>query len=192
MDEGDQRRANGRRGSYHRWFCWELFIYPPRWDPGLSQDLVNRQATTILFYVSSLILCIIGNQFCGTFRPPITWHSSSSSFPMQTDRVVEKSHAIRKGYIFLRWSCISIQESKKLHKHCKSWSWFWDACRMALFVISYGKGPCDGVEGTVKRLAARASVQRPYENHIQTSLQLFEWVTDNIKGVHFAMLQARK
>ena len=28
---------------------------------------------------------------------------------------------------------------------------------------SHGKGACDGVGGTVKRLAARASLQRPYE-----------------------------
>ncbi len=40
------------------------------------------------------------------------------------------------------------------------------------FATSHGKGPCDEVRGTVKRLAARASLQRPYENQIQTLLQL--------------------
>ena len=54
------------------------------------------------------------------------------------------------------------------------------------FATSHRKGPCDGVGGTVKRLAARASLQRPFENQIQTPLQLFEWAKDNIKGVHFA------
>ena len=32
------------------------------------------------------------------------------------------------------------------------------------FATSHGKGPCDGVGGTVKGLAARANLQRPYEN----------------------------
>ena len=54
------------------------------------------------------------------------------------------------------------------------------------FATSHGKGPCDGVGGTVKRLAARASLQRPYDNQIQTALQLFQWAKDNIKSIHFA------
>ena len=40
------------------------------------------------------------------------------------------------------------------------------------FATAHGKGPCDGVGGTVKREAARASLQRPYENHIITPFQL--------------------
>ena len=31
---------------------------------------------------------------------------------------------------------------------------------------SHGKGACDGVGGTVKRLAARVSLQRPYDQQI--------------------------
>ena len=40
---------------------------------------------------------------------------------------------------------------------------------------SHGKGPCDGAGGTVKRLAVRASLQRAYDNHITTPLQLFQF-----------------
>ena len=54
------------------------------------------------------------------------------------------------------------------------------------FAISHVKGPCDGVGGAVKRLAARASLQRPYEDQIQTPMQLFEWTKESIKSVHFA------
>ena len=50
---------------------------------------------------------------------------------------------------------------------------------------SHGKGACDGVGGTVKRLAAHASLQRPYDQQIMTALQLFEWASDNIKGTVF-------
>ena len=51
--------------------------------------------------------------------------------------------------------------------------------------MAHGKGPCDGVGGTVKRLAARASLQRPFENQILTPLQLYEWAVKNISGIHF-------
>ena len=50
---------------------------------------------------------------------------------------------------------------------------------------SHGKGACDGVGGTVKRLAARASLQRPYDQQIMTALQLFEWASNNIQGTIF-------
>ena len=50
---------------------------------------------------------------------------------------------------------------------------------------SHGKGACDGLGGTVKRLAARASLQRPYDEQIMTPRQLFEWASDNIPAVSF-------
>jgi hypothetical protein len=53
------------------------------------------------------------------------------------------------------------------------------------FATSHGKGPCDGVGGTVKRLAARASLQRPYDKQILTSRQLFEFGQTEIPSVNF-------
>ena len=50
---------------------------------------------------------------------------------------------------------------------------------------SHGKGACDGVGGTVKRLAARASLQRPYDGQIMTPRQLYEWAVENIPSVKF-------
>jgi hypothetical protein len=50
---------------------------------------------------------------------------------------------------------------------------------------AHGKGPCDGIGGTVKRLAAKASLQRPYDNQILTPIQLYEWAKQNISGIHF-------
>ena len=50
---------------------------------------------------------------------------------------------------------------------------------------SHGKGASDGVGGTVKRLAARASLQRPYDQQIMTPFQLFQWAKDNIPGIVF-------
>ena len=50
---------------------------------------------------------------------------------------------------------------------------------------AHGKGPCDGVGGTVKRLAARARLQCPYDNQIQTPFQLYEWAIQNIFVANF-------
>ena len=50
---------------------------------------------------------------------------------------------------------------------------------------SHGKGACDGLGGTVKRLAARASLQRPYNEQIMTPRQLFDWASTNIPAVYF-------
>ena len=51
------------------------------------------------------------------------------------------------------------------------------------FATSHGKGPCDGIGGTVKRLATKASLQRTLGCQIQTPHQLYEWAQDNIAGV---------
>ncbi len=53
------------------------------------------------------------------------------------------------------------------------------------FATSHGKSPCDGVGGTAKRLAARASLQATQTSHILTPRQLFEWECDHVPGIHF-------
>ena len=53
------------------------------------------------------------------------------------------------------------------------------------FATSHGKGPCDGLGGTIKREAARASLQRPLEGQIQTALQLYEWAKEAILSIQF-------
>lgn len=53
------------------------------------------------------------------------------------------------------------------------------------FATAHGKGACDGISGTVKRLAGRASLQLPPESQILTPQRLFDWATQNIKGIDF-------
>ena len=56
------------------------------------------------------------------------------------------------------------------------------------FATSHGKGPCDGIGGTVKRLAARASLQKTNQVGIQNAEQLYLWAVDAIKKVKFAFV----
>ena len=41
-------------------------------------------------------------------------------------------------------------------------------------------GACDGLSETVKRLAAQASLQRPYYDQLMTPSQLFDWACTSI------------
>ena len=51
------------------------------------------------------------------------------------------------------------------------------------FATSYGKSPCYGIGGTIKREAANASLTAAVTNQILTSEQLFLWAKENINGV---------
>ena len=51
------------------------------------------------------------------------------------------------------------------------------------FQTSHWKNLCDGVAGTVKHLATRASLQRSLDNQILTPFQLFEFASRDIFGI---------
>lgn len=53
------------------------------------------------------------------------------------------------------------------------------------FASSHGKNVCDGVGGTVKRLAAQASLRMVYNDQIMTPRQLYDWAKENIPSVNF-------
>ena len=53
------------------------------------------------------------------------------------------------------------------------------------FGTSHGKGPCDGIGGTTKKLATRASLQRN-QDPIMTPQKLFVWAEKNVRGINFS------
>lgn len=50
------------------------------------------------------------------------------------------------------------------------------------FATCHGKGACDGIGGTVKRLARQASLQRKL---ITNAKELHDWAVKEIKGIEF-------
>lgn len=52
------------------------------------------------------------------------------------------------------------------------------------FATSHGKSASDGIGGTLKRLAAKASLQRPVNDQILTPKQLYEWAKSNISALN--------
>lgn len=53
------------------------------------------------------------------------------------------------------------------------------------FATSHGKGPCDGIGGTLKRLATKASLQRTHNNHILSAKSLYDWAKNNHSIMHY-------
>lgn len=51
------------------------------------------------------------------------------------------------------------------------------------FATSHGKSPCDGIGGTIKREASRASLRATVTNQILTPEDLYKWSKLNIKGI---------
>eukprot|EP00731_Ephydatia_muelleri_P027659 Em0019g532a len=54
------------------------------------------------------------------------------------------------------------------------------------FATSHGKSAADGIAGTVKRMATKASLKRPYQGQILTPNQLYQFALQEIKGIHFS------
>ena len=51
--------------------------------------------------------------------------------------------------------------------------------------LPHHMGPCDRLDGTVKRLATKASLQRLYKDQIMNVQQLYLWVKGNIPETQF-------
>ena len=56
------------------------------------------------------------------------------------------------------------------------------------FATSHGKSPCDGIGGTVKRLTARASLQRPLSDQILTVSKMLLFCQQNICNIRFLFI----
>jgi hypothetical protein len=52
-------------------------------------------------------------------------------------------------------------------------------------VTSHCKGPCDGLGGSIKRLAREASLKRLYDNQITTPRRLYEWAIATFEKIYF-------
>ena len=58
------------------------------------------------------------------------------------------------------------------------------------FATSHGKSACDGIGGTVKRLATNESLMATGKKHILTPLHLFDWASKNSCNIDFIYISA--
>ena len=74
---------------------------------------------------------------------------------------------------------------------CHHYEDFGLAAELHLFATSHGKGPPDGVGGSVKREAAKASLQRVCSGHNTTPLELFTFCQSKMTGITFKYLTSQ-
>ena len=60
------------------------------------------------------------------------------------------------------------------------------------FATSHGKGPYDGIGGTIKREAAYYSLKQPYSGMILTAKDLYFWANDNLPNIQVFFLDKPK
>ena len=90
--------------------------------------------------------------------------------------------------LLFRWLCRAIQKLQTLFKPLLPSRRLSMQCIWNFFATSHGKSPCDGLGGTVKRLAAKASLQRPVDNQILTAEAMFQYCKKEIHGINFVYL----
>ena len=108
---------------------------------------------------------------------------------------------IKKFLSFVQEKVPSISHVKYFSDGCagqyKNCNYFFNLCfglsaEWNFFATSHGKGPCDGLDSTVKRLATKASLQRYSEGRVsdQYSLQylFFDFCSANIKNINFVYI----
>ena len=71
--------------------------------------------------------------------------------------------------------------------HCEDFGF---TAKWNFFATSHGKQPCDGIGGTVKRLATLASLQRDMDNHILSPQTMYKYCNENIEGINFIYISS--
>ena len=82
--------------------------------------------------------------------------------------------SIKAGNIFITFVFISVD------------------CEWNFFATSHGKLPCDGIGGSMKRVTARASLQKTTSGHILTAEQMFKFCKEAIPSVNFVYFTANE
>lgn len=98
---------------------------------------------------------------------------------------------LEKIYYFSDGSAAQFKNRKNFSNICHHANEFNINVEWHFYATAHGKGVCDGLGGTVKRLAARASLQRPYEHQIMTPYQLFIWCKANILSTEFIFVSSQ-
>ena len=99
--------------------------------------------------------------------------------------IIQKCPTIEKVMYFSDGAASQYKNYKNMSNLCHHHEDFGVDAEWHFFATSHGKGPCDGIGGTVKRLAARASLQKTLTGQILTPTDLFSWAKTNTAGVSF-------
>lgn len=79
----------------------------------------------------------------------------------------------------------AVLRSIKIERICLHKNDFQVEAEWQFFTREHDKSACDELGSTVKRLASKASLQKPYNDQIPTPKQLFEFANGNISDIDF-------
>jgi hypothetical protein len=88
---------------------------------------------------------------------------------------------ISKMYYFSDGASAQYKNKNNFINLCHHNTDFWINAEWHFFATSPGKGPCDGVRGTTKHLAACSSLQH---HQILTPTQLYSWAKEHFPAIH--------
>ena len=154
------------------------------------------------------------NQKQCTLHPIVVYHRCSNSSVLVSDSICfisdDLDHDVTMVYQIMSCTVDYIKRNisdtiKSIHyfsdgcagqyKNCKNFlnlchhqNDFGMDCKWNFFATSHGKSPCDGIGGTVKRIVAKASLQRHKENQILTAREMFDFCKEEIIGIQFQFI----
>lgn len=115
-------------------------------------------------------------------------HNTITVYMCQTlliARLKAKFHTVNKIYYFTDGAASQYKNRKNflnLFYHKKDFN---VEAEGHFFATSHGKGPADGLSGSVKRLARNESLRRPYIDQIITAKQLYDWAIKTFENIFF-------
>ena len=115
-------------------------------------------------------------------------HSTSAVYAFQQEvlsLLKTENNALKRVHYFTDGASSQYKNKYNFINMCHHAQDFGLSCVWHFFATCHGKGPCDGVGGTVKRLTARASLQRPEKEQIVTPEEMFAFCSEHISGITF-------
>lgn len=99
-----------------------------------------------------------------------------------------KYEGIKKIYYVTDGAASQYKNCKNFYNLCLHEADYGIKCEWHFFATSHGKGPCDGIGGTVKRMARDASLK---QSIITTPEMLYNWlVKSSIKNINFSYVSS--
>lgn len=103
---------------------------------------------------------------------------------------MERVPEVKKIYYFS--DTAQYKNRKNFYNLSKHEEEFKIAAEWNFFDTALDKNICDGLGGTLKRLATRISLQRPYKDQLTTPLQLYKWAEENISNMNFNFVSCKE
>lgn len=91
---------------------------------------------------------------------------------------INQSKNINKIYFMSDGAASQYKNRKNFASLCKFKSKYGIEAEWHFFATSHGKGPCDAIGGTIKRMATRASLAKEREHPIKNARELYNWANN--------------